>query len=75
MYMKNCAGLIGLKLVHSHVIRVPSCNTSAKFWHEYKLQIAHALSKYLSGLSDLFSYTLLTSNNMISLAIWCNGHL
>ena len=47
--------------MHSHVTRVQSCNTSAN----YKLR---ALSKFTSVLTlcDVFSYTLLTSNNMIS---------
>ena len=42
-----------------------------------KLQIARARFKIWSVLTffDVFSYTLLTSTYMISLAIWCNKHL
>ena len=50
-----------------------SSNISAKLKHKCKL---HArLENFVSLVSSFFSCTLLTSNNMISLAIWCNKHL
>ena len=62
--------LIGWKRMHSRVMRVPSCNTSANYKqcpHAFKLSTVHVLTLY-----EVFSCGLLTSNNMISLASWCN---
>ena len=53
-------------------MRVPSCNTSANYKqcpHAFKLSTVHVLTVY-----EVFSCGLLTSNNMISLASWCNKH-
>ena len=64
--------LIGWKRMHSRVMRVPSCNTSANYKqcpHAFKLSTVHVLTLY-----EVFSCGLLTSNNMISLASWCNKH-
>ena len=49
-------------------------NTSAKLQHECKLHIVHRISSILN-FRDVFSCTLLTSNDIISFAIWCNKHL
>ena len=78
--------IIGCMIICKKKLRVPdwlktsalSCNTGAKLYHACKLQIARAHAfKILSVLTscDVFSCTLLRSNNMISLAIWCNKHL
>ena len=50
---------------------------STKLQRECKLQKARALPKFTSVLTfcDVFSCTLVASNNMISRAIWCNKHL
>ena len=71
MYMRNYVLLIGWKRQHSHVTRVQSCNTGVN----YK-QRAHAfeISSVLT-CCDVFSCTLLTRDNMISLEIWYNKHL
>ena len=49
-------------------------NTSAKLQHECILHIVHRISSILN-FRDVFSCTLLTSNDIISFAIWCNKHL
>ena len=50
---------------------------STKLQRECKLQKARALPKFTSVLTfcDVFSCTLVASNNMISRAIGCNKHL
>ena len=54
----------------SFSLRVQSCNTSANYKsraHAFKISTVHVLNFY-----EEFSCGLLTSNNMISLASWCN---
>ena len=58
--------------MHFYVIRVQSYNTSTNHKqraHAFKISTVHALTLY-----KVFSCELLTSNNMISLASWCNKH-
>ena len=70
VYLKNNALLIGWKQVHSQVIWVQSCNTRAN----YK-KCMHAFKIFsVSTFCNIFSCTWLTSNKMISLAVWCNKH-
>ena len=55
-----------------YVIRVQSYNTSTNYKqraHAFKISTVHALTLY-----KVFLCELLTSNNMISLASWCNKH-
>ena len=64
--------LICWKRMHFYVIRVQSYNTSTNYKqraHAFKISTVHALTLY-----KVFSSELLTSNNMISLASWCNKH-
>ena len=68
MYIKKLRASSGWKRVHSHVTRMSSCNTSANYKERaHTFKISSVLTP-----CDLLSCTLLTSNDMISLAIWCN---
>ena len=65
MYMeKNTRFWLAAKRAHCHVTRVQITNSA----HAFKI------SSFLA-FCGLFSCTLLTSNSMISLAIWYDKHL
>ena len=63
MYMKTLRASDRLKRVHSHVTRVQSCKTVQT------ANRARTLQNLVRLDFDVFSYTLLTSTYMISLAI------
>ena len=73
IHWKNYRLLIGLKRLHSHVTRVQTCNTSENCKQCPRFQ--NFVCPALLWFFFFFSCKLLSSNNVISLAVWCNKHL